>query len=1299
MGSSRASHNGASFDGNNSKVSGLKKTASLKLKALGNKVSGTSRPPPSDVPSGTVASRVSYLHSLAASSHNIASTAHYPPPYKGSEHARSVQRQIKNGSEDDRGGYGRRMSSKFGYPATRSSEPQEDPLPEETSHRRFRKRDWRRKKSDDDIGRLHEKERRLRQKVKQAIKHEHEPEPYATPFYGPTPRTSVSVKSRAQEYEQAAARSRASSSAPPVPPDTNQLPAPFAVLLSANVEETQQETVKAEPVSSDSKIKAWLAEAGPSTTNTKSSEPSGDNSEATTSTHRVRSVQQLYNSYGIEEPPELFTGRAPSSVAQSSPESQRFCHVCSWKNGDVERCACCGHRLCEECRLRTTANDLAVSKKSVPFAIYEDAEEDDTSPARKARIEAVAEDDTPPARNMHRETIADVLLSSDFEQKNWPKHFPSSTRPRAISSRQSPKTRNKESFSMSTLPITSLRSSFEIAATQPLPLSVTTSRKTSKTAAPKVTVEEEPVEQDVPAEPLHIATPSTLRSVSRVLIKRTSPPRSILKVSPELSAIKKKSMVKYSPFLKADQGSPSKPPKPWFKKSVMVGLQRSESDKMITEEKSVASVQPTNSPQMSNECESIGCKATHTGHRPYRHSISCTLKRSQGGQGSRLDVSTPPTDIHLSLTEMASMIPKPLTPRHTMRDPTPGVDRENSRHSHLRSIETATPLKSDSKVATPMTPAAVTNVENPFNDRKQPSTESPKEDSFALNSHLSSPRSISRHFSQPRHRAYVYTETPVEEKVKMPRNDSSPRSNARIYAKPLSSPSPGRLLASNEKAKSQREISTARKNHSKRDRDRRHHRRQKYAPAYAVTQMPYMPPLYSHHVLHTIQYIECLGHSKSKSKRGINRRKLPLVRRPDLSSGDYYCGDGSSSSTGLSYTFTERSSIVEVQDGISTLQTTPRQLRTDVNRHDGSHDEGAPSASPAKSSPLRSMTDAIDRQTEYQEDVEIGRLRANFRSPSPLLTGQSRFVENLDESMPSSARSPSLLRTESRVRRSLSSRSPVPVIHEEPRQIRQSRFTENVHQSPLRALRSSRTIQGNEGRVNHLASFWASRTNTMSPPLQRSNAIHRRHSKLEEADESHDSQLSDDPPVLHHPPGVSETSEDGTQTSSNTPRKLQKKRLKVHGSSRKPKNYKLGRHVVERARAQSPRPHLSASRPQTPVPKLQMLKDQLIAAGSRVQSAVPSRTVTRRRVYKQRRERSVYEAPAGVSTSGSASRQEMESFSVVQHYGQAHDGPAESNASSGSKMSRLRQMPGSWTEEVDEGAMGDILDLYATLAV
>ena len=129
-----------------------------KQQAIGNEQA------PTAVPTGTVASRVSYLHSLAASTHNIASTAHHPPPYKGSDHGLTARRQAKLDSEDDRGGYGRRTSARFGYPAHHSEEAREDPA--DAGHKILGWSCSRSKKPDEDD---QQEKRGLRQKVKDAL--------------------------------------------------------------------------------------------------------------------------------------------------------------------------------------------------------------------------------------------------------------------------------------------------------------------------------------------------------------------------------------------------------------------------------------------------------------------------------------------------------------------------------------------------------------------------------------------------------------------------------------------------------------------------------------------------------------------------------------------------------------------------------------------------------------------------------------------------------------------------------------------------------------------------------------------------------------------------------------------------------------------------------------------------------------------------------------------------------------------------------------------------------------------------
>ena len=110
-----------------------------------------------------------------------------------------------------------------------------------------------------------------------------------------------------------------------------------------------------EALISGHKVHNWLAEAHIDSIG--GSEDSVSQSVATTSTGRVRSVQQMYSSYGIPEPSELFTqALPPSRVAGREP---RRCHVCKWINVGVERCSCCGHRLCAECAIETNPKSKA----------------------------------------------------------------------------------------------------------------------------------------------------------------------------------------------------------------------------------------------------------------------------------------------------------------------------------------------------------------------------------------------------------------------------------------------------------------------------------------------------------------------------------------------------------------------------------------------------------------------------------------------------------------------------------------------------------------------------------------------------------------------------------------------------------------------------------------------------------------------------------------------------------------------------------------------------------------------------
>ncbi|RAL68731.1 hypothetical protein DID88_007429 [Monilinia fructigena] len=74
-----------------------------------------------------------------------------------------------------------------------------------------------------------------------------------------------------------------------------------------------------------------------------------ETSTHTTSTLRKRSVRELFDKYGIERPPGLTSSEMVREEV-NKPQRHRVCHLCMWihdKNENI--CWKCGHRLCKAC--------------------------------------------------------------------------------------------------------------------------------------------------------------------------------------------------------------------------------------------------------------------------------------------------------------------------------------------------------------------------------------------------------------------------------------------------------------------------------------------------------------------------------------------------------------------------------------------------------------------------------------------------------------------------------------------------------------------------------------------------------------------------------------------------------------------------------------------------------------------------------------------------------------------------------------------------------------------------------------
>lgn len=245
------------------------------------------------VPTGTVASRVSYLHSLASSARNTG------PPPPGSQHHRTPRQRERSG--DSRGGFGLRTCARFGYPAHRNGKPDEDP-PAEKGHYFLGLHKGKFKHGGHHVDT--NKKDGFREKVKELpslfelgdLGEEERPE-------GIKPRetgaVSTTVKSRAREHSQHAKDDCFNSAAKPNP-TRRLLAASTSAVLDHSTQSPDESDISLYPAQA---IDEWI---GNMTCEPPRPEDSTKHSRTTTSTGRIRSVREMYSFYGIEEPIGLF---------------------------------------------------------------------------------------------------------------------------------------------------------------------------------------------------------------------------------------------------------------------------------------------------------------------------------------------------------------------------------------------------------------------------------------------------------------------------------------------------------------------------------------------------------------------------------------------------------------------------------------------------------------------------------------------------------------------------------------------------------------------------------------------------------------------------------------------------------------------------------------------------------------------------------------------------------------------------------------------------------------------------------
>lgn len=648
------------------------------------------RPSPAPVPTGTVASRVSYLQSLASSATNRATSTRRSSPSPKARNTVKTNRPLNDDFrvDDDRGGFARRTSPTFGYPAQRNNDSHEDP-PEEKKHILM---GWqiKRGKNDSDNKSINSiksgsDKKGFREKVKDVFGHSDRSAPASPEIICANQRTvSISVRDRGKDH---GVQDREFQ---PMYPPSSTARAPSAVRRDTVVRVPPEPKALAKVASRDfaeevlisgHKVHNWLAGHG------SGSEASNGQSVATTSTGRVRSVQQMYTSYGIPEPSELFSKALPTSRAVAG--NTRRCHVCKWVNVGVERCSCCGHRLCADCAVEPN-----VAKPTHATETAEIAQlllEDDYS----------EEDDSTYSRN----SISQVARKTSIEFKE--EVFGRTASDRKRSSRHSPMTLKKPQVHK----VGIFEERFDLPARDPS-IALVRAYTTGDGASPpnrhslaKPQAEAEDITKlYLPLREQReelTRSPSIPQEVVLEYARTLSPPRII---APKIVMAHKKSMVNDSPFLKADkkvvrkrtpklkrvmhkgghQAHPALPKAKAVNSAQRIVASSSTAKDMSPRAPKAQPLHPArhiaghsdtpkdlrppppahietvrqDNEMSSVKCDSPTCRATHDGYRPYRHSISCSKRKFVESLPS---TPTSPKDV-MNTLQMSPLMPKPLSP-------------------------------------------------------------------------------------------------------------------------------------------------------------------------------------------------------------------------------------------------------------------------------------------------------------------------------------------------------------------------------------------------------------------------------------------------------------------------------------------------------------------------------------------------------------------------------------------------------------------------------------------------------------
>jgi hypothetical protein len=266
------------------------------------------------VPSGIVASRVLLLQNSGSGKSNVFA-------------AQSPSVAHKYSRDNSLTGFGRRLTNRFGQPAVRNINPDEDGAAFEAAHA-FAGLDTPRMNHDQHHGVAEHRLRMARSSTQIHL--------LAQPTHaGTKTEGKVPWKSKSHNPMRRARNSLDIDILEEVEPSGNQkviLAQTSIFPLPANADE--HDTFRVE-------MKSHMG-------NTITS----DNSFATTSTLRRQSVRDLFNDYGIDRPAGLVSNNASTESGETPKlyELTRKCHLCAWINSDPQPlCWRCGHKLCSSC--------------------------------------------------------------------------------------------------------------------------------------------------------------------------------------------------------------------------------------------------------------------------------------------------------------------------------------------------------------------------------------------------------------------------------------------------------------------------------------------------------------------------------------------------------------------------------------------------------------------------------------------------------------------------------------------------------------------------------------------------------------------------------------------------------------------------------------------------------------------------------------------------------------------------------------------------------------------------------------